>query len=933
MKYKALCILLSLSMIAPSPAAIYAEETAQDTGYDYTVDDPEDMEEAADEDLYDIQEDWDDQVVADDEVLYEDGGIEEEAEEPAMAGEDILEGLITEPLQSAAEETVEEAKAQVAAVEEMISALPDTDASWKEIYDCGKAGKLTEANNAYAALAKVVIGTGATVDARSYLDQGLYEKLTALTCAYQEELNDIADAKTIKLGVESLYRKTSSGYQKTADDLTTDDEGKIAALEEKRDAMGESLLPAMTQAVIEETSASDTEAEEAAQELIGKIADARNKMTGLAGEDALSSYIESSVTPLLDSGDYNDSQKAEIESLIADAKAEINEVSNSDTLTQEEKEAKILEIIQNIQNSIAGVKNVYDLEAEAYEALINAYKAPDQVALSDKSAIENLRSKYEALSAAAQAQVNTDTLPNTTKTYITRLQELEKKISDLESALAGAKNTGKSALSNETPITPWYDRNIGYSNEYAGIYGMFFSGNFSSAKTEDLKSILSTALARIDNAANSSQIDTIVQDAVNQAEIVKDTARVAAEALEAKITDLGPVSDLSRTKADQVKALKTEYNQLSTKAKKHINTDKTSAGDTYKARLDALQKRIDKMAQDDANAVIKMIDALPSESKIKTSDEGKVTETRKAYAALTKEAKAKVSKEKLNNLSKAEALLLLEKKKEKLKADLKEYAGEKKKTTTYDSTGITKINHLTSAGVSSIAGAATEKAATDAKAAAIKKINAVKTTAQKLKETGVEVSFGKMHFRSVKQTKTALYFRWGKVSDINVFQIYGGKSGEEMKLIRQYDYKARSMKLKGLKKKTEYRYKLYACKVVDGEIIPVYASPVIYATTKGGKYGTVKSVKIKKIKTGKKTAKSKKKITLKAGKKAKISKKEKVTTNKKLKRRRKIKYESSNPKVAKVSSKGVITAVSPGKAKITVYSQSGQYKTIKVTVK
>lgn len=73
---------------------------------------------------------------------------------------------------------------------------------------------------------------------------------------------------------------------------------------------------------------------------------------------------------------------------------------------------------------------------------------------------------------------------------------------------------------------------------------------------------------------------------------------------------------------------------------------------------------------------------------------------------------------------------------------------------------------------------------------------------------------------------------------------------------------------------------------------------------------------------------SKKKITLKA--KAKYTLKVKVkpadASNKKLK------YKTSNKKVAKVSAKGKITAVKPGKATITVKAADGSKKSLKIKV-
>ena len=74
------------------------------------------------------------------------------------------------------------------------------------------------------------------------------------------------------------------------------------------------------------------------------------------------------------------------------------------------------------------------------------------------------------------------------------------------------------------------------------------------------------------------------------------------------------------------------------------------------------------------------------------------------------------------------------------------------------------------------------------------------------------------------------------------------------------------------------------------------------------------------------------KITLKKGKTAKI-KAEEVKKGGKIKRRRKLRYESSNPNVATVSKKGKIKARGKGTCYIRVYSQSGAYKSVKVKVK
>ena len=86
--------------------------------------------------------------------------------------------------------------------------------------------------------------------------------------------------------------------------------------------------------------------------------------------------------------------------------------------------------------------------------------------------------------------------------------------------------------------------------------------------------------------------------------------------------------------------------------------------------------------------------------------------------------------------------------------------------------------------------------------------------------------------------------------------------------------------------------------------------------------GKIKKIKVTNVKN--------KKLTLTEGDKFKL--KVKVTTKGKISK--KVTFKTSSKKIAKVSKKGVITAIKPGKAKITVASKAIKKKkvTIKVTV-
>ena len=108
---------------------------------------------------------------------------------------------------------------------------------------------------------------------------------------------------------------------------------------------------------------------------------------------------------------------------------------------------------------------------------------------------------------------------------------------------------------------------------------------------------------------------------------------------------------------------------------------------------------------------------------------------------------------------------------------------------------------------------------------------------------------------------------------------------------------------------------------MNGKKVWLAKSKTIHVTTTGGKYGNAKSVKVNK------TA-----VALKKGKTFKIQAVQ-VTNGKPTQNHAKIKYESTNKKVATVTSSGTIKAKGKGTCYIYVYAQNGVYKKIKVTVK
>lgn len=185
-------------------------------------------------------------------------------------------------------------------------------------------------------------------------------------------------------------------------------------------------------------------------------------------------------------------------------------------------------------------------------------------------------------------------------------------------------------------------------------------------------------------------------------------------------------------------------------------------------------------------------------------------------------------------------------------------------------------------------------------------------------------SFGLLKARTTNLKKNSVTIKWDKVKDADGYILYGNKCGKKNSYKRIKTFTKNSTvkyTQKKLKKGTYYKYLVVAYKKINGVKVTIAAAKTVHATTKGGKYGVAKSVKVNK------TSK-----TLAVSKTFKIKASE-VKLDKKISQHRKIKYESDNKKIATVSSKGVVKAKKKGTCYIYVYAQNGVYKKIKITVK
>ena len=196
------------------------------------------------------------------------------------------------------------------------------------------------------------------------------------------------------------------------------------------------------------------------------------------------------------------------------------------------------------------------------------------------------------------------------------------------------------------------------------------------------------------------------------------------------------------------------------------------------------------------------------------------------------------------------------------------------------------------------------------------------------------MTFGKLRLKMKKVAKTSITLGWSKPSGTKQIVIYGNKCGTATKYIKLAtvtgtSYKVAKVSGKKVKKGTFYKFVIVA---LDKNGNVVSTSKTIHVATTGGKVTNHKALTVKAKVSGKYKAVSK--LSVKKGKK-KTLKVKGVKASKKLKTKKHVpvRYESANTKIAKVSSKGVITGVKKGKCKVYAFAQSGACKAITVIVK
>ena len=188
-------------------------------------------------------------------------------------------------------------------------------------------------------------------------------------------------------------------------------------------------------------------------------------------------------------------------------------------------------------------------------------------------------------------------------------------------------------------------------------------------------------------------------------------------------------------------------------------------------------------------------------------------------------------------------------------------------------------------------------------------------------------SFSPLLLKTTKVTKTYIKLSWSKVKGASRYVLYAQKCGKKnsmkkLKTLTKNAYTVKKAAGKKLKKGTYYKFLVIA---YDKDGTVKACSKLVHEAAAGGKPGRYKAVKTA-AKKNKASVSYGKPFSLK-GKAVLTSKKHKVTSH------RKIMYESSDPTIASVSAKGVITGIQPGTCYVYAYAQNGVYAKIKVTAK
>ena len=367
-----------------------------------------------------------------------------------------------------------------------------------------------------------------------------------------------------------------------------------------------------------------------------------------------------------------------------------------------------------------------------------------------------------------------------------------------------------------------------------------------------------------------------------------DVDKAAAETVVTKINAIGDVTLASK---EAIEEARSSYDSLTPAQKALVPATALETLQAAEAAFGQAQQEADDKAA--AESAIAKINAI---GNVSLASKEAIEEARSSYDSLTPAQKALVPATALEILLKAES-------------SYKQAAEDQSKENEKDESG-----------------SAAAAAAKVGGKPAVQVERSITTAASDEGPSGTK--FSKLKARSTKQTKSSITLAWNKVAGANGYTVYGNKCGKGNKYVKIADvrstkYVVKKAAGKKIAKGKYYKFLVVSWRMVDGYKVATSVSKTLHVATLGGKVGNYKKVKL-----------SKKGFVLTKGKSLRL-KATPIAASKKLKvkQHRKVKFESSNTKVAVVSSKGVVKAKAKGTCYVYAYAQSGSYARCKVTVR
>ncbi len=712
------------------------------------------------------------------------------------------------------------------------------------------------------------------------------------------ELNSYKDPADYRDAEKTALRALKSEAREAINAATTPDEvaAALAAAKDEMDGL-------KTAAQYEEE-----EATAASQALAKAKTDA---ITALEGYKDAADYRDAEKTALAEaieagtSAINNATTKEAVEEALAAAKAQIDELKTAAQYEAEEAEAAAnatAEALAKAKSDALTELNSYkdpadyrDLEKTAIRAIkaetreaINAATTPDEVA----AALAAAKDELDELKTAAQYEA----------------EEAEEAATAAAQALENAKADALDALNNINP---------------ADYRDTAREGQTETDKAQ-VENIIDSAKAAIASATTPEQVAQILDEAATSLQQIPTnqdlTEKEEKELKDAKDAAIAAIKEIMDDAADKISdADKSAAENAAMSAKLDALTATTPADaaaaaqqltDLVNGMIQAQEAAENALATAKTDAAAALDEYISDENLAKYRDSEK-----QAIKDAVEEAKAAISAattpEEVNQiLSNAKSAVGAVKTDAQL---TQEEAATKptKPATTKPTTATTPKKTSSTTAKKTRSAAAAEKA-----------ITGMKTDGDPPGAT-----FAKLQLKSTKQTKTSIALKWISVKGAKQYIVYGNACGNanKPKQLAKTTGTAKTFSAvagKKLKKGTYYKFVVVA---LDAKGNVVSVSKLIHVATTGGKVGNHKKVKVKKSVT-------KKAKKLKVGKTLKLKAKA-VKKKKKVKKHAKVRYESTNTKIAAVTSGGKVTAKKRGTCYIYAYAQNGVFKRIKIVVK